>query len=196
VKSLRHLCVFCGSNRGNNPAYEAAAQQLGAELASRGITLVYGGGNVGLMGILADATLHAGGKVIGVIPEALMAREVGHRGLTELHIVKTMHERKALMAELSDGFIALPGGIGTFEEFFEVLTWAQLGIHNKPCALLNVAGFFDPLLQMIEHTVAEGFLRPSHRSHMVVASEIAALIEAITHHHSPREHQRLAKETI
>jgi uncharacterized protein (TIGR00730 family) len=196
VKSLRHLCVFCGSNRGNNPAYEAAAQQLGAELASRGITLVYGGGNVGLMGILADATLHAGGKAIGVIPEALMAREVGHRGLTELHVVKTMHERKALMAELSDGFIALPGGIGTFEEFFEVLTWAQLGIHNKPCALLNVAGFFDPLLQMIEHTVAEGFLRASHRSHMVVASEIAALIEAITHHHSAREHKRLAKETI
>jgi uncharacterized protein (TIGR00730 family) len=196
VKSLRHLCVFCGSNRGNNPAYETTAQQLGRELASRGITLVYGGGNVGLMGMLADATLQSGGKVIGVIPETLMAREVGHRGITELHVVKTMHERKAQMAELADGFIALPGGIGTFEEFFEVLTWAQLGIHNKPCALLNIAGFFNPLLQMVEHTVTEGFLRPSHRSHMVVASEIPVLLEAMVHHNAPREHKWIGKETI
>jgi uncharacterized protein (TIGR00730 family) len=161
--NFRRICVFCGSNSGKNIAYRHNAVELGRLLASRGIEVVYGAGNIGLMGILADATLAAGGKVIGVIPESLMATEVGHPGLTELRIVKSMHERKAIMSDLSDAFIAMPGGFGTFEEFCEVVTWSQLGIQSKPCGLLNVEGYYDPLLQLFDHAVTEGFLREENR---------------------------------
>src|SRR4051812_49148308 len=149
------VCVFCGSNPGARPEYAAAARAVGRALAERGRGLVYGGGNVGLMGVCADAALAAGGEVIGVIPDALQTAEVAHGGLTRLHVVRTMHERKALMADLSDAFAALPGGFGTLDELFEILTWAQLGIHAKPVAILNVAGFFDPLLAMLDHQTAE-----------------------------------------
>jgi uncharacterized protein (TIGR00730 family) len=161
--NFNRICVFCGSNSGINPAYRDAALHLGRLLAERAIELVYGGGNVGLMGVLADAVLQANGRVIGVIPESLMAKEVGHVGLTELRIVQSMHERKALMADLSDGFIAMPGGFGTFEEFCEVVTWSQLAIHAKPCGLLNVNGYYDPLLELFDHAVREGFLRQENR---------------------------------
>ena len=161
--NIRRICVFCGSNLGTSPAYRAAAVDLGQLLARRGVELVYGGGNVGLMGVLADAVLQAQGRVIGVIPESLMAKEVGHSGLTEMRIVKSMHERKALMADLSDGFIAMPGGFGTFEEFCEVVTWSQLGIHAKPCGLLNIEGYYDPLLALFDLAVCEGFLCEENR---------------------------------
>jgi len=162
--NFRRICVFCGSNSGIHPAYREAAVRMGHLLVQRGIELVYGAGNIGLMGVLADAVLAEGGHVIGVIPEALMAKEVGHRGLTELRIVKSMHERKAIMSDLSDAFIAMPGGFGTFEEFCEVVTWSQLGIQSKPCGLLNVEGYYDPLLQLFDHAVGEGFLRQENRS--------------------------------
>ncbi|HEY9823520.1 MAG TPA: TIGR00730 family Rossman fold protein [Candidatus Sericytochromatia bacterium] len=161
---MKRVCVFCGSSKGLRPAYKQAAQNMGEALALQGIGLVYGGGNVGLMGAVADAALAAGGEVIGVIPEALVAKEIAHKGLTELRIVGSMHERKALMAELSDAFVALPGGYGTFEEFCEVLTWAQLGLHQKPCGLLNVEGYYDYLIGLFDRAVAEEFLRPQHRS--------------------------------
>ena len=161
--NFRRICVFCGSNVGSNPAYRQTAESLGLLLAHRKIGLVYGGGNIGLMGVLADSVLAAGGRAIGVIPESLMQKEVGHAGLTELRIVKSMHERKALMSDLSDGFIAMPGGFGTFEEFCEVVTWSQLGIQSKPCGLLNVEGYYDPLLELFDHAVREGFLRDENR---------------------------------
>jgi len=166
---MKRLCVFCGSNAGENPLYRSAAEGLGRLLAARSIELVYGGGNVGLMGALADACLEAGGTVIGVIPQALMGKEVAgrnvdHRALTRLEVVASMHARKARMVELADGFIALPGGFGTFEEFCEVLTWGQLGFHAKPMGLLNVNGFYDPLLAMFDRAVADGFLRPQNRA--------------------------------
>src|SRR6185295_5632911 len=161
---MRKLCVFCGSSAGRESGYTALAVQLAHELAQRNIGIVYGGGRVGLMGALADAALAAGGQVIGVMPQALIDREIAHRGLTELRIVGSMHERKALMAELADGFIALPGGMGTFEELCEVLTWAQLGIHKKPCGCLNTLGYYDPLLALLDHATAEQFLKPEHRS--------------------------------
>jgi uncharacterized protein (TIGR00730 family) len=161
--TFRRICVFCGSNSGIDPAYRSAALALGQILAERAIELVYGGGNIGLMGVLADTVLQRGGRVIGVIPESLMAKEVGHTGLTELRIVNSMHERKALMADLSDAFIAMPGGFGTFEEFCEVVTWSQLGIHTKPCGLLNVDGYYDSLLALFDHAVREGFLRAENR---------------------------------
>lgn len=158
-----HLCVFCGSRPGAHAAYSEAARRVGVALARDGLGLVYGGGRAGLMGTVADATLSAGGKVIGVIPEALSAREIAHDGLTELIVVPDMHRRKAIMAARSRGFLALPGGLGTFEEFFEVLTWAVLGIHRKPIGLLNVRGYYDPLLRLIDHATDEGFVRPEHR---------------------------------
>jgi hypothetical protein len=161
---VRRICVFCGSSAGARPAYARSARALGELLASRGIDVVYGGGAVGLMGELADAALVAGGKVIGVIPDALVAMEVAHDRLTELHVVRSMHERKALMAELSDAFVALPGGLGTLEELFEVLTWAQLGLHPKPCGLVDVEGFYAPLLACLDHAVVEGFVRPENRA--------------------------------
>ncbi|MGA3318611.1 MAG: TIGR00730 family Rossman fold protein [Candidatus Korobacteraceae bacterium] len=160
---FRRLCVFCGSYTGRRPVYPAATEQLGLLLVERGIELVYGGGNIGLMGVLADTILARGGRAIGVIPESLMAKEVGHTGLTELRIVNSMHERKALMSDLSDGFIALPGGFGTLEEFCEVVTWSQLGLQSKPCGLLNVENYYAPLLELFDHAVREGFLREKNR---------------------------------
>ncbi len=158
------MCVFCGSSRGARPEYVAAARQMGTALAQRGLTLIYGGGNIGLMGAVADAALDAGGHVIGIIPQHLDDWEVGHRGLTELEIVGSMHERKARMADLADAFVALPGGLGTFEELFEILTWAQLGLHQKPFGLLNTLGYYAPLLALLDTAVHERFLRPEHRA--------------------------------
>ena len=196
IYSFKRLCVFCGSSPGDNPVYSEAAKHAGAELARRGIALVYGGGRVGLMGMVADAVLAAGGHVTGVIPEALMAKEVGHRGLPDLRVVKTMHERKALMAELSDGFVALPGGFGTFDEFFEIVTWAQLGLHSKPCGLLNVNGFYDPLLGLVDRAIEERFIKPKQRDLIVVESEFGALLNRMAHQHVPHEPKWISKETI
>jgi uncharacterized protein (TIGR00730 family) len=161
------------------PEYRACAEELGAEFTRRNIGLVYGGGNVGLMGAIADAVLKAGGEAVGVIPERLMAREIGHKHLTKLHIVRSMHERKALMADLSDAFIALPGGFGTFEEFFEVLTWSQLGLHKKPCGILNVRGYYTPLLAMLDHAVEEKFLKADNRELVLARDNPSALLEAL-----------------
>jgi uncharacterized protein (TIGR00730 family) len=161
---LKRICVFCGSNTGSNPSYARAAQIVGGLLCERGVDLVYGGGRVGLMGTLADACLKGGGRVIGVIPKALANREIAHTGLTELRIVSSMHERKSVMADLADAFMALPGGYGTWEELFEVLSWSQLGIQRKACGLLNVDGYYDSLLEMADKSMAEGFLREAHRS--------------------------------
>jgi uncharacterized protein (TIGR00730 family) len=174
---IRRICVFCGSNSGSDPIYAAAARGLGHLLAREGVALVYGGGSVGLMGILADAVLASGGEVIGVIPHALWAREVGHRGLTDLRIVDTMHERKALMADLADAFIALPGGLGTLEEIFEIWTWAQLGLHAKPLGFLDVNGFYAPLMQFLDRAVRELFLRERHRAIAVIDSDPEALLK-------------------
>lgn len=180
---MRSVCVFCGSSRSSNPEIIAATRLLGRLIAERGLQLVYGAGSVGLMGELADAVLAAGGRVVGVIPQFLMDKEVGHLGLSELHIVTTMHERKALMAELSDAFVALPGGIGTFEEFFEIWTWGQLGLHAKPYALLNVAGFFDSLLTFLDHVVETRLLRAEHRSLLLVESDPTQLLDRIESTH-------------
>jgi uncharacterized protein (TIGR00730 family) len=173
------LCVFCGSSTGLDPAFASAARALATELASRQLDVVYGGGNVGLMGIVADAALAAGGRVIGVIPHALVTRELAHQHLTELHVVDSMHERKALMSRLADGFIALPGGFGTLEEFCEAVTWTQLGVHAKPCGLLNVSGFYDGLLSFLEHALQQEFLRPTHREIVVSDTDPAALIDRL-----------------
>jgi uncharacterized protein (TIGR00730 family) len=176
---LKRVCIFCGSSPGRNPAYAAAARELGATLAAAGIGVVFGGGCAGIMGHLADGALAAGGEVIGVIPKALLEKDLGHASVTQLRVVETMHERKALMASLSDAFAALPGGFGTLEEFFEALTWAQLALHRKPCALFNVAGYFDPLLEQIDRGVAEGFVHPSDRDILQVASTPASLLDAL-----------------
>jgi len=176
VSALRRVCVYLGSSPGGDPAYRAATEALAQALAARGIGVVYGGGAVGLMGALADAALAAGGEVVGVLPRSLDEREVGHRGLTELHVVESMHERKALMADLSDAFVALPGGIGTLEELVEVYTWSQLGIHAKPVALLDVAGFWAPFVAWLDHAVRERFLRPEHRATLLVDADPAALL--------------------
>lgn len=182
---MKTVCVYCGSNVGVRDEYAEAARQLARHLAAAGVGIVYGGASKGLMGILADAMLEAGGEVVGVIPEALQAREIAHRSLTELHIVNSMHERKALMAELSNAFVALPGGFGTLEEIVEMLTWAQLQIHEKPCALLNVAGYFDGLLAYLDHAVAEGFLRPQHRRMLLVAGDAAELMTCFEEYRAP-----------
>ena len=179
---MQRLCVFCGSNAGHDPAYRAAAEAVGRLLAARGIGLVYGGGNIGLMGAVANACLGAGGEAIGVIPEALMGKEVDgravdHRTLTRMEVVDSMHTRKARMAELADGFIALPGGFGTFEEFCEILTWGQLGFHVKPMGLLNVNGFYDPLLAMFDRAVTDGFLRPQNRAMALADTDIEGLLQ-------------------
>ena len=176
---MNRLCVFCGASAGARPEFKTQARRLGAVLADQGIGLVYGGGNVGLMGEIADAALARGGYVIGVMPRALVAKEVAHKGLTDLRIVGSMHERKAMMAELSDGFLAMPGGFGTIEEFVEVLTWSQLGLHNKPCALLNVAGYFDPLLAFVEHAVREGFVRAEHARLVLAGTDPASLVREL-----------------
>ena len=174
---IRTLCVYCGSSTGNDPVYADAARELGRQMASRSLSLVYGGGHVGLMGIIADAVLAAGGEVSGVIPTALMDAEVGHDRLTKLHVVKDMHERKAMMAELADGFIAMPGGIGTLEELFEVMTWLQLGYHAKPVGVLNVNGFYDGLLAFLDTQRDEGFLRAEHRELLLTDTEPSSLVE-------------------
>jgi uncharacterized protein (TIGR00730 family) len=181
---MKSICVFCGSNAGNQPIYRSEAEKLGRLLAARGIELVYGGGNIGLMGAVADACLEAGGTVVGVIPQALMGKEVAgrpvdHRTLTRLEVVDSMHTRKARMAELAEGFIALPGGFGTFEEFCEILTWGQLGFHAKPMGLLNVNGFYDPLLAMFDRAVADGFLRLQNRAMALADSDIEGLLAAM-----------------
>jgi uncharacterized protein (TIGR00730 family) len=177
---MRHVCVFCGSHSGRQSIHADFARQLGAALVRRGLGLVFGAGHVGLMGVLADAVLTAGGEAIGVIPQDLVDRELAHQGLTRLHVVATMHERKALMAELSDAFIALPGGYGTMEELFEVVTWKQLHLHAKPIGLCNVAGFFDPLLAWIDRAIAEDFIRSRHRDLLVVEGEIEPLLDRLT----------------
>ncbi|WP_438013917.1 TIGR00730 family Rossman fold protein [Sorangium sp. So ce315] len=176
MRKLSRICVYCGSNPGASPAYREAAVQLGELLVARGIGLVYGGGRVGLMGAIADAVLARGGEVTGVIPHFLNQREIEHRGLTELHVVETMHERKAKMAALSDAFIALPGGIGTLEELFEAWTWTQLGSQDKPVGLLDVQGYYRPLIAFLDHVVSEQFLKPGHRAVLQVADDATELL--------------------
>jgi len=182
---MERVAVFCGSSKGNDPEFRAAAVALGNELAGRGIELVFGGGKVGLMGIVADAVLEAGGRATGVIPGGLMAREVGHMGLTDLHVVSTMHERKALMAKLSDGFIAMPGGIGTFEELFEIWTWAQLGMHRNPIGVLNVGGYYDQLIAFIDHAVKTEFLKADARRMLIVDSVPERLLDRLETYEPP-----------
>jgi uncharacterized protein (TIGR00730 family) len=176
---MRRICVFCGSAAGIRPEYAAAARAVGGEIARRGWALVYGGGRIGLMGIVADAVLAGGGEVDGVLPRHLARKEVRHDGLTRLHLVESMHERKAMMAGLADGFLSLPGGLGTLEEMAETLTWAQLGLHAKPCALLDVAGYFAPLVAFLDHAVTEGFVRPEHRRLVLVGQDPASLLDAM-----------------
>jgi uncharacterized protein (TIGR00730 family) len=176
---MKSICVYCGANAGVSPLYAEAARALGRALVARDLSLVYGGGNVGLMGIIADEVLRVGGEVTGVIPTALVEREVGHTGLTRQFIVKDMHERKAMMAELSDGFIAMPGGMGTLEELFEMLTWSQLGIHAKPIGLLNVDGFYDSLVGFISHATAQGFIRPQHAALLRSSADPQELLRAL-----------------
>jgi uncharacterized protein (TIGR00730 family) len=178
VSALASVCVFCGSNAGADPAYVESAQTVGSGLARRGIRVVYGGGRVGMMGAVADAARAEGGEVIGVLPRQLFEREIGHMGIDDLRVVGSMHERKALMVELSDAFIALPGGIGTLEEFFEVYTWAQLGIHAKPLGLLDVAGYYQPLATMLDHAVAQRFVREETRAMLAIASDLDSLLAA------------------
>jgi len=195
TKKFHSVCVYCGSAKGNNPVYADAAKALGRALVKHNLSLVYGGGHVGLMGIVADAVLDAGGEVTGVIPKALMDTEVGHKRLTRLLVVMDMHERKALMAEHADGFIAMPGGIGTLEELFETLTWAQLGFHEKPIGLLNVAGFYDPLIEFLRHQTSQGFLRAEHKDLLLAETEPDPLIAQLKNFTMPEgvswlSHQR------
>ena len=183
---METVCVFCGSRAGSRPSYVEAAKLMGKEIARQGLGLVYGGGRVGLMGALADAALEEGGEVVGVIPKALVARESAHRGLTELHVVGSMHERKGLMADLSDGFVALPGGYGTLEEFCEVLSWAQLGIHEKPFGLLDVEGFWKPLNTLLDKAVAEGFVHSNHRSLVLTEQDPRTLVSLMNRYTPPK----------
>jgi uncharacterized protein (TIGR00730 family) len=176
---MQRICVFCASNIGNDPAFALAAESLGQALAARKIGLVYGGGKIGLMGIIADAVMNSGGQAIGVIPQALVDKELAHRGITELRTVRSMHERKALMAELSDGFVALPGGFGTLEELCEILTWAQLGLHKKPFGLLNISGFYDHFLRFLDHIVETRLLRPQHRELVLHSTKVDDLLTEI-----------------
>lgn len=183
---MNRVCVFCGSSPGARPGYRAAAERFGTLLAKRGIGLVYGGASVGLMGAVADAALAAGGEVVGVLPRALARKELSHGRLTELRLVDSMHERKAQMADLSDGFVALPGGVGTLEELFEILTWAQLGLHAKPCALLDTDGYFAALLAFLDHAVDERFVRPEHRAMLLVDESPERLLDAMARYRAPR----------
>ena len=176
------ICIYCGSSPGTDPAYMESAREIGTLIAERGLKLVYGGGDVGLMGAAADAALAAGGEVIGVIPQDILDKEVGHGGITELHAVDSMHARKMKMASLSDAFIALPGGIGTLEEIIEVLTWSQLGFHTKACGVLNINGFFDPLFQLLDHMVDKRFLKPEHRDQLLVADSVEVIVDAVLSH--------------
>ena len=182
---MKRICVFAGSSSGARGEYRAVARELGSELARRQLGLVYGGARVGLMGALADEVLAAQGNVTGVIPEALVAKEVAHHGLSELRVVTSMHERKAMMADLADGFIALPGGWGTVEEFFEVLTWGQLGLHRKPCGLLNVRGYFDRLLSFVGHSIEEGFVRREYGTMICVSSSPGEMLDMLSAYEAP-----------
>jgi uncharacterized protein (TIGR00730 family) len=192
---MKSLCVYCGSSMGASPAYADAARALAKAMVDQDIGLVYGGGNIGLMGTIATEVLRLGGKATGVIPKALMEREIGHVDLTELHIVKDMHERKALMAELSDGFIAMPGGIGTLEELFEVFTWSQLGFHDKPIGLLNVNGFYDGLTGFLRHVVDQGFLKDAQASLLVCELTPELLLERFKSYNPQRQDKLLKRET-
>lgn len=183
--TIKRVCVFCGSNSGRSPQYAAAAAELGRGLVERGWELVWGGGRVGLMGAVADAVLAAGGRTLGVIPRRLATRELLHPASTEMHVVESMHARKALMAELADAFVALPGGFGTFEETLEMITWGQLGIHCKPLGLLDQLGFFRPLVQFFDHAIAEGFIRPKQRELLVTAEEAGTLLDRLRSHRPP-----------
>ena len=182
---MKRICVYCGASPGVRRGYVEAAQRLGRELVDRGFGLVYGGGKVGIMGILADTVLDAGGEVTGVITEDLVGMEVAHTGVTDLQVMPKMHERKAMMAKLADGFIALPGGLGTFEEFLEVLTWTQLGFHQKPCGLMNVMGYYDGLLQFLAHAVGEGFMLQAHREMVLVDEDPGKLLDRFEHYERP-----------
>ncbi len=193
---MRRVCVFCGSNAGVRPEYADAARAVGRTLAARGLGLVFGGGNVGLMAEVANAALAQGGKVIGIIPDVLVLKELGHAGVTELHVVPSMHERKARMTELSDAFIALPGGLGTLEELFETLTWGQLGFHEKPVGLLNVLGYYDVLLRFLDHAVAEGFLKAKHRALLLPGDSTEALLDAFARYQPPREEKWIDRKTL
>lgn len=191
---LPSVCVFCGSNPGADPAFRAAAAELGRLLAREGVRLVYGGGNVGLMGVIADAVLAAGGEAIGVIPHALASKELAHQGLTQLHVVDSMHERKAMMADLAGGFVAMPGGLGTFEEILEIITWAQLGIHAKPCALLNVSGYYDKLIDFLDHAVSQQLLMPAHRAMLLVHSRPDDLLRTMREYAPPTVEKWIRRE--
>jgi uncharacterized protein (TIGR00730 family) len=182
---IRNICVYCGSSAGNRAVYAEQARALARALVERGIGLVYGGGKVGIMGIVADAVLALGGSVIGIIPQALLDREVAHQGLSELVVTRSMHERKTIMAERADGFIALPGGLGTLEELFEAWTWAQLGIHEKPCGILDVADFYAGLVRFVDHAVNEGFIKPRNRAVLIVERDPALLLERFAAYESP-----------
>ncbi len=183
---MKRICVYCGSSPGRNPRFRQAASELGKALVERGLGLVYGGASVGMMGSIADAVLGHGGEVIGVIPKALDAREITHPNLTERHVVKSMHERKALMAELADGFIALPGGWGTFEEILEILTWAQLGFHQKPCGLLNEGGYYDHLFAFLEHAIDQQFVKPEFRPMLIMSPDANVLLDRFKNYQAPR----------
>ncbi len=191
---MKNICVFCGSSNGRRPAFARAARQFGAALAEEGLGLVYGGGSIGLMGVVADAALAGGSPVVGVIPRALARREIAHHGLTRLEVVPSMHARKARMARLSDAFVALPGGIGTLEELFEVLTWGYLGIHAKPVGLLDVGGYWQPLVRLLDHAVDEGFLRPAHRKLVVIDRSPARLLLRLSRHKAPPATRWIAEE--
>lgn len=191
---MKRIGIFCGSARGVDSLYAAAARELGGALVRQGVGLVYGGGNIGLMGVVADAVLARGGEVIGVIPQALVDKELAHRGLTQLRVVRSMHERKALMADLSDAFIALPGGFGTLDEFCEVVTWAQLGLHRKPCGLLNVDGYYDCFLAQIERGVKQRFIREQHRNLILVEREPEALLRRLFAAQPPAIHKWIDRE--
>ncbi|MCS4503171.1 LOG family protein YvdD [wastewater metagenome] len=192
---MQRICIYCGSAAGRDPRYREAASAFGAAVAARGLGVVYGGGATGMMGAVADAALAEGGEVVGVIPETLLAREVGHREVTRLEVVTSMHERKARMAELADGFIALPGGLGTFEEIFEILTWAQLGFHRKPCGLINMAGYYDHLVTFLDHAVDTGFLRRSNRDMLLVDDDGERLLERFAEYRAPRVTQWIDKSS-
>jgi uncharacterized protein (TIGR00730 family) len=189
----KRFCIFCGSSVGNRPSYASAAVSLAAQLVSQKISIVYGGGRVGLMGALADAALERGGEVIGVIPRALVQKEIAHQRLTDLSIVESMHERKALMAELADAFIALPGGYGTFEEFCEILTWTQLGLQQKPCGILNVDGYYDPLLALFDHAVQEDFLKLEHRRLVLADRSAESLVRRMVQYEMPHVEKWIRK---
>ncbi len=182
---MKQICVFAGSSVGSEEVYRSAAEELGRTLAERGLGLVYGGARVGLMGVVADTVLASGGDVTGVIPSALVAKEVAHNGLADLRVVASMHERKAVMAELADAFIALPGGWGTLDELFEILTWGQLGLHRKPCGVLNVNGYFDGMLAFVEHSIEQGFVRREHGSMILVSSSPGALLDTFATYQAP-----------